>query len=91
MSHVAKVKRELKKRVFRLMPKVICYICEEELNRQDATVDHYIPRKHKGSDRVGNYEMCCGPCNESKGGKMPNDEIKQQRMKNRLPDSVRYG
>ncbi len=91
MGQAAKNRRVFKQRVFRLMPKVVCYICEKELKEQKATIDHFIPKKWKGPDKPRNYEIACHRCNEDKGCKMPNDEIKQQRLKNRLPDSIRYG
>jgi 5-methylcytosine-specific restriction endonuclease McrA len=82
-------RKSFKKRVFRLINKPICYICEKAIAYEDATVDHYIPKHLGGKDKLKNYELACIRCNNEKSH-FVNSFYKQQRKKNRVPDNVRY-
>lgn len=33
-------------------------------------IEHIVPRKHKGSDDLGNLCLCCQPCNLHKGANL---------------------
>ncbi len=44
-----------------------CAYCRTRLTQADATADHVIPRKRRGSDRSDNIVAACGPCNSAKG------------------------
>lgn len=43
-----------------------CSYCGRAIDVASATIDHVDPG---GPDSVGNYAVCCNPCNTSKGNK----------------------
>lgn len=44
-----------------------CAYCDRQLNQDNATIDHILP-KHKGGHNVRNNMLCsCANCNRSKG------------------------
>lgn len=47
----------------------ICQYCGEEVNEDDATLDHYIPQSNKGDDSAENLKTCCLMCNSMKSGR----------------------
>lgn len=44
----------------------ICYLCDEQLNDDTATVDHVTPRNQGGKDTPDNLACCCKTCNNLK-------------------------
>ena len=57
---------ELKKIKNIVRSKKICYICGEETNDDNTTVDHLIPKHRGGEDTISNYKCCCERCNMDK-------------------------
>ena len=49
--------------------KWICQYCGEEVNQQNATLDHYIPKSKGGDNSKKNLKTCCLLCNGIKSGK----------------------
>jgi 5-methylcytosine-specific restriction endonuclease McrA len=49
----------------------LCFYCEQFVGLSAATVDHYVPSSHGGSDRIENKVMACGGCNTHKADRMP--------------------
>ena len=49
--------------------KWICQYCGEKVNRQNATLDHFIPKSKSGDDSKDNLRTCCLVCNGIKSGK----------------------
>lgn len=47
--------------------KLLCVYCNCELNRENKTQDHVIPRAHGGSSERDNLEPACVDCNSAKG------------------------
>ncbi len=53
-----------------------CAKCGKKIRKADVDIDHIIPRKHGGSDRLYNLQCLCKHCNRSK----------QASMKDTIPD-----
>ena len=62
-----------------------CYYCQVMIfkkpvvisgKRQQATIDHYVPRSKGGPDIPSNFVAACWPCNQRKDNIMPEDFIK---------------
>ncbi len=49
--------------------KWICQYCGEEVNQQNATLDHYVPKSKGGDNSKENLKTCCLLCNSIKSGK----------------------
>jgi hypothetical protein len=49
--------------------KWICQYCGEEVNQQNATLDHFIPKSKGGDNSRDNLKTCCLLCNSIKSGK----------------------
>lgn len=49
--------------------KWICQYCGEEVNQQNATLDHYVPKSKGGDNSKENLKTCCLLCNGIKSGK----------------------
>jgi len=47
--------------------KLLCVYCNCELNRENKTQDHVIPRAHQGTSDPDNLEPACFDCNSTKG------------------------
>jgi hypothetical protein len=43
----------------------VCYYCKQPLTLENATVDHFLPKKD-GHKLPGNRVLCCEPCNGTK-------------------------
>jgi 5-methylcytosine-specific restriction endonuclease McrA len=50
-----------------------CQYCENELNAENATIDHVIPRSRGGKHEWSNLVACCLRCNRKKGNRTPNE------------------
>lgn len=59
--------RYWKKDMFEILLVRPCAICGIKLTRQEATVDHIIPRSLGGLNTADNYQITCKPCNDRKG------------------------
>lgn len=44
-----------------------CYYCNVFLSKQEATVDHVVPKSLGGLNHPSNYVISCKPCNDNKG------------------------
>lgn len=70
-----------------------CQYCGRKVTRAEATWDHVVPRSHGGRTCWENIAIACVPCNQTKGGRTP----EQARMRlhsvpvrpKRLPDILR--
>ena len=70
-----------------------CQYCSRKITRAEATYDHVVPRAQGGRTGWDNIVIACVPCNQSKGGRTP----EQARMKlsvrpqkpAKLPDTLR--
>lgn len=49
-----------------------CAYCGKELQRNELTIDHIIPRAQNGKNTWENWVTSCKPCNCIKGDKTPN-------------------
>ena len=43
-----------------------CVRCGKKLRKGDVDIDHIIPQKHGGSDKLYNLQCMCKHCNRSK-------------------------
>jgi 5-methylcytosine-specific restriction endonuclease McrA len=43
-----------------------CAKCGKKIRKADADIDHIIPQKHGGSDKLYNLQCLCKHCNRSK-------------------------
>ena len=48
-----------------------CMYCARTVPMHEATYDHVIPRRLKGRTCWENIVIACQPCNQKKGGRMP--------------------
>ena len=53
-----------------------CRWCNCSLTLDTSTLEHVIPLNRGGLDQPGNWTLACGPCNEDRGGDMP--ELSQE-------------
>lgn len=49
----------------------LCVWCGKELEFDDATLDHVIPRAHGGRDHIDNCAIACRKCNNVRGTLTP--------------------
>ena len=56
-----------------------CAKCGKKIRKADADIDHIIPQKYGGSDKLFNLQCLCKHCNRSK----------QASMKETVPDLVK--
>lgn len=45
----------------------ICAICQSELRKSEATIDHVIPRADGGKDTLDNFLLAHEACNHARG------------------------
>lgn len=50
-----------------------CYYCHKPLKYNKITLDHYVPKSHKGTTDVFNLVTCCKFCNKQKRNRIPED------------------
>lgn len=50
-----------------------CYYCHKALKYNKITLDHYLPKSHKGTTDVFNLVTCCKFCNKQKKNRIPED------------------
>lgn len=60
----------------RALPNPVCRYCKGRLTlnpgaRDEATVDHVVPRCQGGVHDMGNLVLACRHCNSRKGGRTP--------------------
>lgn len=60
--------RELLRREFEVDT---CFYCGKKLKSGDIHVDHFIPWSFIKEDKVWNFVLSCGNCNEKKNDKLP--------------------
>lgn len=73
---MARDSRIIRRRLFVLQQLGIdphCFYCRVPLDKQTATVDHYIPQSRGGQDHAPNYRLCCLTCNNDKGNTHPDE------------------
>ncbi|MBQ7454611.1 MAG: HNH endonuclease [Selenomonadaceae bacterium] len=56
-----------------------CARCGKKIRKADADIDHIVPQKYGGSDRLFNLQCLCKHCNRSK----------QASMRDTVPDLVK--
>lgn len=54
-----------------------CAYCALDIALSESTYDHVVPRRLGGRTTWENIVICCQPCNQKKGGRLP----EQARMK----------
>ena len=65
-------RKSLKKYVFE-RDRHSCRYCAKELEYDNCTLDHYLPRSKGGSEAVYNLVLSCGKCNKLKKDFVPED------------------
>jgi 5-methylcytosine-specific restriction endonuclease McrA len=65
-----------------------CQYCSVELNRDNATIDHVLPRSRGGKHEWTNLVACCLRCNRRKGDRTPNEA---EMVLSKTPKPVRLG
>lgn len=63
-------KRALKDRVYRKY-KGKCAYCGDPLKKEEATLDHILPKALGGTNHFHNVALSCAACNNKKGCKTP--------------------
>lgn len=56
-----------------------CHWCKAPLTLDTSTIEHIIPLSRGGLDHSNNRTLACEPCNQSRGGDMP--ELKTSKGK----------
>jgi len=54
-----------------------CYLCGKNLTKDNATVDHYMPKSKGGSGKKENLRIACKNCNVKKDSKLPRSKPKR--------------
>lgn len=70
---------------------VPCFVCGEHVKPNDSTLEHIIPRRHKGTDAMDNLWISHTTCNRRRGSDI-NFECwgyKYVCIKNEVLDSLR--
>ncbi len=75
--HIGKRKPPLSKINLLARDEFTCQYCSEQLNKQNATIDHVKPRSQNGGTSWQNCVISCSDCNRKKGSK----SLKQAKMK----------
>lgn len=72
-----------KQACFAADPKQRCYLCGERLSYKKATVDHFLPRAHGGTNHWKNLRICCYDCNQNKADLIiePTEATKPKKVK----------
>lgn len=69
-----------------------CRYCERELEWEEITVDHIVPKFRGGKDDIENLAIACQSCNSSKGIKTLDEFHIHKSLKEVIPDSkVSFG
>jgi 5-methylcytosine-specific restriction endonuclease McrA len=50
-----------------------CQYCGKRVTRAEATYDHVVPRSRGGHTDWTNIVIACMPCNQRKGGRLPDE------------------
>lgn len=70
-----------------------CQYCHKKITRAEATYDHVVPRAQGGRTGWDNIVIACVPCNQSKGGRTPEQARMKLQVKPakpaKLPDTLR--
>ncbi len=61
------------RRLIRHYPRLRCQYCDRELDPQEITWDHIIPRSRGGPSRWSNLAIACPDCNHFKGNRLPEE------------------
>ncbi len=48
-----------------------CYYCGERFDRDNRSLDHFVPRSRGGSSCFDNLVTACKECNQEKGNDLP--------------------
>jgi len=71
-----------------------CQYCGQVVHRDDFTYDHVVPRAQGGHTTWTNVVVACGPCNQKKGGRTPQQAAMSLRAEpvkpSKLPDAMRF-
>ena len=51
--------------------KSTCLYCGKKLSAAEVTIDHVVPKSIGGTTSFTNCVVCCGPCNNKKANKTP--------------------
>lgn len=67
-----------------------CQYCLRQVNSQEFTLDHVVPRKNGGTTVWNNVVTCCYSCNQHKGDKTPQQAGMKLHKHPVKPDSLPY-
>jgi 5-methylcytosine-specific restriction endonuclease McrA len=62
-----------------------CSYCGRMLMRNEATIDHVVPKSRGGADGWTNLVLACEPCNTRKGDRTPGEAGMSLHTRPRLP------
>lgn len=48
-----------------------CFFCKKMLRKDEATMDHWVPKCFGGTNERHNLRLSCKPCNNKKGNRLP--------------------
>ena len=49
-----------------------CSYCKKKIGIKNMTLEHIIPKSHKGTNSIFNICLCCEPCNNKRENNMNN-------------------
>jgi 5-methylcytosine-specific restriction endonuclease McrA len=64
-----KQKRKIKQKLINFYG-LKCWWCQECLPKNKLTIDHLVPKSHKGSNSLENLRLACLPCNKDRGNSL---------------------
>lgn len=67
-----------------------CQYCLRQVNLQEFTLDHVVPRKNGGTTVWNNVVTCCYSCNQKKGDKTPQQAGLKLNKNPTRPDALPY-
>ncbi len=67
----AKIKSDRRKQIKKVLSfdnkEYPCIFCREVYSIENLTIEHIVPKKHNGSNRLSNLALSCIRCNRNRG------------------------
>ncbi len=79
--------RALSRKNILIRDRYTCQYCRRVLPSAELTLDHVTPRSRGGESTWENLVACCHPCNNQKGGRLP-EETHMHLMRHPRPFSL---